>query len=87
MYSDAMKRLLLLTCFSLFALAQQSGSNLRHGEWWMSSNSQERDGSVVHLRGNVRIETDSVIVRADDIDYNVTSHVIQAHGDATITVK
>jgi len=53
----------------------------------MSSNSQERDGSVVHLRGNVRIETDSVIVRADDIDYNVTSHVIQAHGDATITVK
>jgi len=83
-----MKRVLLLSCFALLALGQQSSSPLRNGDHYdMTCHSQYSDGKVTHMSGDVVIETSAFILRADEAEYNASSHEIAAHGTVTVQLK
>ncbi|MEQ1947643.1 MAG: LPS assembly protein LptD [Bryobacteraceae bacterium] len=41
---------------------------------------QEVDGSLRHLRGNVRIETSEMQLKADEVDYNADTGGVEARG-------
>lgn len=57
------------------------------GEVWYSSVSQDSDGPLRRLEGQVRIETANVVIQADKAVYNVQTSDIQASGDVHITLK
>lgn len=83
-----MKRVLLLSCFAVLALGQQTNSPMRNGDRYdMTSHSQYSDGNVTHMSGDVVIETSAIILRADAAEYNESSHEITAHGNVTVQLK
>ena len=79
-----MKRLLLITCVAVLASAQTSS---HYGDLRLTSLNQERDGAVIHLKGQVTIENDAIRVQADEADYNADTGEIQAHGDVRVKLK
>ncbi len=82
-----MKRILLTACFAALALGQQSSSTRRPGEFILSANVQEHNGSLLHLAGNVTFETDAFVLRADNVDYDRTSRELRASGDVRVKLK
>lgn len=78
-----MKRgVLLLFLAAVVALAggQNSGSfNLK-----VKANSQLRKGSVLQCRGDVEMETDTMILRTDEVDYHTDSGLAEARGNVKV---
>lgn len=81
-----MKRVFWIASFAALALGQQV-TPIRHGDVDLRAITQTADGPVRHLRGQAVIETDSMILRADEADFNVDSHEIQARGDVRVKLK
>jgi lipopolysaccharide assembly outer membrane protein LptD (OstA) len=79
-----MKRLILIPCVAVLALAQ---TPVRHGEVEITADQMNNNGTVRHLVGHVTIESDVVLVRADDADYNDNTGEIVAHGDVHVKLK
>ena len=81
-----MKRLLLVICFAALAVAQ-TGQSVPKDQVLIDANSMESDGTIRHLRGNVKIETDSIVLRADTADYNEHTGEIEAQGKVLVKLK
>ena len=85
-----MKRANLIVCvFTLAASAigvGQTGRQLQAKEI-VTADSIKHEGSVMHLAGDVTIETDHIVLRADSADSNNDTQEIQAHGNASVTLK
>lgn len=79
-----MKRLALISCIAVLALAQ---GPVPHGEVRITADQMGNNGAVRRLSGHVTIETDAVLVRADDVDYNDDTGEIVAHGDVHVKLK
>jgi lipopolysaccharide assembly outer membrane protein LptD (OstA) len=79
-----MKRLALISCLAVFALAQ---APVRHGDFRVIADSANKTGSVRHLSGNVTIENDAFLLHANQADFNEATQEILAHGDVRIKVK
>jgi lipopolysaccharide export system protein LptA len=46
-----------------------------------------QDGDVAHLRGSVVVKIGSLIVSAEDADFNVRQWTLKTHGDARLAVQ
>jgi lipopolysaccharide assembly outer membrane protein LptD (OstA) len=79
-----MKRAALILCVAVVALAQ---TPLPHGEIHIEALKQEMTGSVAHLSGNVTIETDTVLLHADRVDFDQDTHEIVADGNVRLKLK
>jgi lipopolysaccharide assembly outer membrane protein LptD (OstA) len=79
-----MKRLALISCVAALAFAQ---TPVRHGDVQISADQTKGSGPARHLVGHVTIESDAVILRADDVDYNIDTGEIVAHGDVHVRLK
>jgi lipopolysaccharide assembly outer membrane protein LptD (OstA) len=47
--------------------------------------SATNEGDIFHLKGDVEIRTDSILLRADEANYNHATGEIDAHGDVKVT--
>jgi lipopolysaccharide assembly outer membrane protein LptD (OstA) len=78
-----MKRaVLFLFLASLAALAvgrNDSSFNVR-----LTADSQQREGSLLRCRGNVEMATNSIVLRADEVDYHSDSGLAEARGNVRI---
>jgi lipopolysaccharide assembly outer membrane protein LptD (OstA) len=79
-----MKRLALLLCVAVLALAQ---TQARHGDVSVSADQAKQNGDVRRLVGHVTIETGAIILRADEADYDDASGEIVARGDVHVKLK
>lgn len=79
-----MKRLALISCVAVLAIAQ---TPVRHGDLFVNADREDKNGPMRHLTGHVTIETDAVLLRADDVDFNADAQEIVAHGDVHIKLK
>lgn len=50
------------------------------GEYRIAAIVQEREGAVYRLRGNASIETDELLIEADEIDFNEELNLAEARG-------
>jgi lipopolysaccharide assembly outer membrane protein LptD (OstA) len=84
-----MKRLALLASFSVLVFAQQSSSNSapKSGYYDATSDRQDSDGVVTHLSGHVTIETDTFILQADEVEYDIASGEFRANGHVLLKTK
>lgn len=72
-----------VACVTVVASAQTQVA-LPSGALSMQSLEQQRDGSVVHLRGNVRIQTRSMELQADEVDFHQDTNEAEARGNVRI---
>lgn len=79
-----MKRLALISCVAALALAQ---TPIPRGAAVVTADGQQQHGAVRHLTGHVKIETNAVLLQADQVDYNDNTGEILAHGDVRIKLK
>jgi lipopolysaccharide assembly outer membrane protein LptD (OstA) len=79
-----MKRLALIACIGVLAFAQPA---IRHDDIRVTADRVENDGHVRHLSGNVVIETDAMVLRASEADYNDDATEITARGDVHVKFK
>lgn len=79
-----MKRLSLISCLAVLALAQTNPSN---DQIDVRSQQQTIDGPIRHYAGNVRIETPAVLITADRADFNARTNEVLARGDVHIKLK
>jgi lipopolysaccharide assembly outer membrane protein LptD (OstA) len=79
-----MKRVALIAGVAVLAIAQ---TPIQRGELRIMSLTQERAGSVIHLTGKVMVETDSMVLQADEADYNSDTREIRAKGAVHIKLK
>jgi lipopolysaccharide assembly outer membrane protein LptD (OstA) len=79
-----MKRLALISCVAVLAFAQ---TPIHHGEFVVTADRAEQKGDVRHLIGHVRIESDAVLLQADDVNYNDDTGEIVAHGEVHLKLK
>ncbi|HLI85385.1 MAG TPA: LPS assembly protein LptD [Bryobacteraceae bacterium] len=52
-----------------------------HGSYDITADTQENEGSLRHLRGKAKIETDTMLLQADSIDYDDESGDLRANGN------
>lgn len=74
--------MLTFTVFSFGAADALSWNNVR-----LAAISINGDGAIRHLSGQVQIETNAVLIRADQADYNSQTHEVNASGSVKITLK
>jgi LPS-assembly protein len=56
-------------------------ASLTHGEWFIQADeTQSSEGPEKKLRGHAQVESSSVLVRADEIDYNADTGDVNARG-------
>jgi lipopolysaccharide assembly outer membrane protein LptD (OstA) len=79
-----MKRLVLIVCVAVCAAAR---TPIRDGDVRVIADQANQNGAVRHLIGRVTIESDAMMLRADDVTYNGNTGEIVTHGDAHITLK
>jgi lipopolysaccharide assembly outer membrane protein LptD (OstA) len=79
-----MKRLALISCVAVLAFAQ---TPIHHGNWLIEADQADQNGPARHLIGHVTMESDALILRADDVDYNGDTGEIVAHGDVHLKLK
>jgi lipopolysaccharide assembly outer membrane protein LptD (OstA) len=79
-----MKRLVLILCVAVLAFAQ---APVRHGDVAVTADRIDQAGPVRRLSGKVTIETDTILIHADQADYNENAGEILAHGDVRIKLK
>jgi lipopolysaccharide assembly outer membrane protein LptD (OstA) len=46
--------------------------------------SLRRDGEVIHLKGNVELRTNGILLQAEEVDYHWRTGEISAHGDVQV---
>lgn len=81
-----MKRAVLL--FFLASLAPLAvGRNDSRFNVRLTADSQLREGSLVRCRGNVEMASDSIVVRADEVDYHPDSGLAEARGNVRIQLS
>ena len=56
-------------------------------QFFIRARAQERDGSMLHLRGDVMIETESAVLRADSADVDIDAHEIRPTGNVLVKLK
>jgi len=78
------RRILLFASFALLSVAQ---TPFGHDEIRCSADSQTADGPVKHLSGHVVIETEAILLRADQADYNDYTAEITASGHVQVKLK
>jgi hypothetical protein len=78
-----MKTLFGVCCVAVFALVQSSTAS---GSMHLTASRMTTTGAVAHLTGVV-IETDSMVLRADAVDFDKTTSEITTHGDVHIHMK
>ncbi len=74
--------MLSFTAFSFGAADALSWNNVQ-----LTAVSMRSDGAIRHLRGKIQIETNAVLIRADQADYNSQTHEVSASGNVKITLK
>jgi lipopolysaccharide assembly outer membrane protein LptD (OstA) len=79
-----MKRFALIACCAVFAFAQKP---VPHGTYNVTAMSMETNGPVRHLSGKVTIESDTILLNADQADYNLDTGEIVAHGEVRVKLK
>jgi lipopolysaccharide assembly outer membrane protein LptD (OstA) len=79
-----MKRMLLILCVGVSAIAQ---TPIRHGDLVITADYQQSSGNMRQLSGHVVMETDSMLLRADKVDFNEDTREIVAHGDVQVKLK
>lgn len=79
-----MRRLLLISCAAVLAFAQ---TPIKHGDVVITADHQQTDQGMRHLSGNVVVETDSIRLQADKLDFNEDTQEILAHGDVRVKLK
>ncbi len=84
-----MKRLVIFASFAALAVAQQTISrSMPNGDLYeMSSGRQELAGGVMHLSGHVVIETDTITIHADEVDFDTKLGEFTARGNVTVKLK
>jgi lipopolysaccharide assembly outer membrane protein LptD (OstA) len=80
----SMKRLALISLLAVLAMAQEA---IRHGDVAVSAKEVQSDWPITHLTGNITIETDAFVLRADSADYNHDTNEITPHGDVHLKLK
>jgi hypothetical protein len=50
----------------------------------LTADSQQREGSLLRCRGNVEMATNSIVLRADEVDYHSDSGLAEARGNVRI---
>ena len=81
-----MKWLALLSCIAVLAFAQTNISP-DHDHIHITADRQESNGSMTHLSGHVKFETDSFVLLTEQADFNQDTAEIVAHGDVKVTLK
>ena len=79
-----MKKLFLIFGFAVFAIGQTGSNRLSPGEIRMTAMTIDRDISVTHLKGNVEISTDGMVLRSDEADYRLDNREIVARGNVRV---
>ena len=79
-----MKRLILLTSVAVLALAQ---TTIPRGQVNISADRQQTNGQVRHLTGHVLIETSTLILHADEVDFNPDTLDITPRGEVHLKLK
>jgi lipopolysaccharide export system protein LptA len=79
-----MKRLVLISFVAALAFAQTPA---RSDEVTVTADSVETNGATRHLAGHVRIETDQIVLNANDAEYNADTGQILVRGDSSIKLK
>ena len=78
-----MKRALLIVGLGMLAIGQ-TPSPLHGDESRVTANKRIRNGDIMHLEGNVKIETEGMALSCDDADFNTESGEIVAQGNVKI---
>ena len=78
------RRILLFASFAFLSFAQ---TPFGHDEIRCSADSQTADGPVKHLSGHVVIETEAILLKADQADYNDDTAEITASGHVQVKLK
>src|SRR5437588_9841638 len=85
--------LAVICCLSLIAqerpkptllLAHHTKAGAEIIDWTMESDSMERQGSTVILRGNAKITTKTIVVRADEMEFNETTSELKPRGNVRV---
>jgi hypothetical protein len=72
--------LLLVGSFVAAATGQRGGSfDVR-----LSSSSQQIEGALIRCQGNVEMTTDSIVLRADEVDYHSDTGIAEARGNVRV---
>ena|SRR5271165_5581315 len=73
--------LLLLVCSFVAAATGQRGGSF---DVRLSSSSQQTEGALIRCQGNVEMTTDSIVLRADEVDYHSDTGVAEARGNVRV---
>jgi len=79
-----MKRVALIACLGVLAFAQPA---VRHDEIHVTADRIVNEGHIRHLSGNVVMETDTMVLRASDVDYDDDAGEVTARGDVRVKFK
>ena len=79
-----MKRLFLIFSFAVFAIGQTGSNRLSPGEIRMTALAIDRESSITHLKGNVEISADGMVLRSDEADYSLANREIVARGNVRV---
>jgi lipopolysaccharide assembly outer membrane protein LptD (OstA) len=91
-----MKRLILISCSLVLALAQTPNPagrqpagklNLGHGEISLYADRTETFQATIHFSGNVVIETESMSIQADQADMNRATRELVVSGPLHVRLK
>ncbi len=79
-----MKKLFLIFGFAVFAIGQTGSTRLSPSEIRMTALTIDRESSITHLKGNVEIASDGMVLRSDEADYSSTNREIVARGNVRV---
>lgn len=66
---------------------QTSSTRVPADEVTLSALREVRAGGVIQLRGHVEVRTESVVIRADEADYDPMTGSLEARGHVQITLE
>ena len=66
------------------AFSQTAPAKDANNENLLSAIQTESEGEITHLRGHVEIVTGSVVIRADEADFNFSTGEVQPRGNVSI---
>jgi len=81
-----MKRIVLVSCFAVLALAQQP-HRTDAGDFDITAMKIWKEGKVMHMSGSVVMDMGRFTVHAAEADFDQDSREIHAHGDVSIKLK
>jgi lipopolysaccharide assembly outer membrane protein LptD (OstA) len=89
-----MKTAFWIWCIAVTAVAQtpmkvreiRAEQTLHHPEAILTAVSAIHEGEVFHLKGAVEIRTDTILLKADEANYNHATGEIEATGGVTVSL-